>query len=265
MYDASMDVIYIDRLFVLNLLIDYLLLLLSARVSGLVLRRRRYLLGALAGAAYAVLVLLPNLRFLGSLPGALAAAVLMALIAYGGEAHFLRCGSVFLAVSAAFGGAIWALSMAGGYPRLDLRVLLPAFAFCYAGVKLLFRARGKLPDQPRAEVCLSLAGRSCRFMALLDSGNQLCDPVSGAAVMLACPHALAPLFPGANLAADPVELLRASPGGARFRLIPYRVVGAQGLLAVFRPERLTVGGQERKELLVGISPSAQGDGYEAIV
>ena len=41
MYNASMDVIYIDRLFVLNLLIDYLLLLLSARVSGLVLRRRR--------------------------------------------------------------------------------------------------------------------------------------------------------------------------------------------------------------------------------
>ena len=64
MYDASMDVIYIDRLFLINLLIDYLLLLLSARVSGLALRRWRYLLGALLGAAYAVLTLLPGLRLL---------------------------------------------------------------------------------------------------------------------------------------------------------------------------------------------------------
>ena len=49
-YDDRMKVIYADRFFLLNLLIDYLLCLLSARVCGLVLRRRRYLLAALIGA-----------------------------------------------------------------------------------------------------------------------------------------------------------------------------------------------------------------------
>ena len=50
-----MDVIYLDSLFGLNLLIDYCLVLASARVCGVVLRRWRYALAALIGALYAAL------------------------------------------------------------------------------------------------------------------------------------------------------------------------------------------------------------------
>lgn len=55
-----MDVIYLDRLFGLNLLLDYCLMLASARVCGVVLRRARYLLAALTGALYAALMVLPQ-------------------------------------------------------------------------------------------------------------------------------------------------------------------------------------------------------------
>lgn len=260
-----MPVVYVDRFFFLNLLIDYLLCLLSARVCGLVLRRRRYAIAALIGAAYAVLTLLPGLRFLGGAAGKIAAAGLMAAAAYGGEAHALRCGAVFVCVSAAFGGALWALSLAGAYPAFDTRVLILSFALCYAGLELLFRSRARLPDRPRAEVCLSLGGRESRFMALFDTGNSLSDPATGAAVMLACPHALAPLFPGVDLGADPVALSSLPMLAGRFRLIPYSSVGGHGLLPVFRPERLSVGGEERRDLLVAVSPAAQGDGFEAII
>ena len=51
-----MDVIYLDRLFGLNLLLDYCLMRASARVCGVVLRRGRYLLAALTGALYAALM-----------------------------------------------------------------------------------------------------------------------------------------------------------------------------------------------------------------
>ena len=260
-----MPIIYVDRYFLLNLLIDYLLCLLSARVCGLVLRRWRYALAAMIGAAYAVLVLLPDFRFLRRTAGKCAAAALMAAVAYGGEARALRCGAVFLCVSAAFGGALWALSLAGGYPVFDARVLLLSFALCYAGLELLFRGRAKLPDRPRAEICLALGGRESRFMALIDTGNSLSDPATGASVMLACPHALAPLFPGLDLGADPVTLAALPSLAGRFRLIPYSAVGGRGLLPVFRPERLTVGGEERRDLLVAVSPAAQGDGFEGLI
>lgn len=260
-----MEVIYVDRFFLLNLLIDYLLCLLSARVCGLVLRRRRYLLAALLGAGYAVLTLLPGLAFLSGGVWKLAAAALMAAIAYGGEARALRCAAVFLCVSAAFGGALWALSLAGGRPVFDTRVLILSFALIYAGLELLFRGRAKLPDRPRAEVRLILGGRESRFMALVDTGNCLSDPATGAAVMLACPHALAPLFPGTDLGADPVTLASLPSLTGRFRLLPFSAVGGRGLLPVFRPERLSVGGEERRDLLVAVSAAAQGDGFEGIL
>ena len=80
-YNCRMEVIYIDSLFFLNLGVDYLLCLASARICGLYLRRRRYVLAALLGAAYSVAVYLPGLGFLASWPGKLAAAALTAYTA----------------------------------------------------------------------------------------------------------------------------------------------------------------------------------------
>ena len=80
-----MDVIYLDRLFGLNLLLDYCLMLASARVCGVVLRRARYLLAALTGALYAAVMVLPGCGWLGNGAMKLALGVAMALIAFGGE------------------------------------------------------------------------------------------------------------------------------------------------------------------------------------
>ena len=46
--------IYIDRVFALNLAVDYLLLLTAARLAGTPLRRLRFLLCGAAGGLYAV-------------------------------------------------------------------------------------------------------------------------------------------------------------------------------------------------------------------
>lgn len=57
-----MTVIYIDRVFALNLALDYMLLLICARLAGTPLRRLRFLLCAAGGALYAAAVFLPGLR-----------------------------------------------------------------------------------------------------------------------------------------------------------------------------------------------------------
>ena len=48
-----MTVIYVDTLFLLNAIVDYLLLLAAARLAGEPLTRLRFLLGALLGGGYA--------------------------------------------------------------------------------------------------------------------------------------------------------------------------------------------------------------------
>ena len=59
-----MTVIYVDTLFLLNTMVDYLLLLASARLAGEPLARLRFALGAVLGGLYAVAIFLPGMGFL---------------------------------------------------------------------------------------------------------------------------------------------------------------------------------------------------------
>jgi len=272
MYNHPMEVIYIDSLFILNLIADYLICLASARICGLYLKRIRYLISALFGAAYSVAVYLPGTAVL-SLPATkLAIGILMGLIAFGSEQKPLRCTAVFMVVSAAFGGGIWALSMAEGEKiSLSLRSLLLLFALFYSITRLIFHCRAKLPEKKRACIQLEFLGRKSCFMALIDTGNSLSDPSSGRPVMLVSPHALHPLFPEYTniLTFSPVELVEISASipelSGKFRLLPYSAIGSHGLLPAFSPDKVLVDGKECSELLTAVSSYAMGDGFEALI
>ena len=258
-----MDVIYLDRLFGLNLLLDYCLMLASARVCGVVLRRGRYLLAALTGALYAAVMVLPGCGWLGSGAMKLALGAAMALIAFGGEAHWARCAVVFFAVSAAFGGAVYAASMlagvspgSGALVTVSGRVLVLSFAVCYAAVSTVFRRRAKTAAREVRTVTVTLAGRSTTVRALRDSGNDLHDPVSG--------------LPAAVVEHDAVQAL--SVLGAlpectgRVVLLPYRAVGVTGaLLPAFRPDSVMIDGAPEPMLLALSAQALTSDGAFSMV
>lgn len=277
LYNVPMEVIYIDSLFFINLATDYLLCLAAARICALKLKRLRYALAALFGAVYSVAVFLPGFGFLSTAFFKLMSGVIMALIAFAAERKPLRCTAVFLAVSAAFGGALWAVGMArgglsGGYAQISTKVLLMSFALCYAASDMIFRCRALLMDKRRMPVTVVFLGRESGFMALMDTGNSLSDPVTGAPVMIVCPHALLPIFRDkTRLLSElsPVELveysLRVPELSGKIRLIPYSAVGVSGLLPVFRPDKVIVDEKENRELLIAVSQSAAGDGFEAII
>jgi len=133
-----MKTIYADELFALNLVINYFILLATAKLCALPLKRVRFGFSAAIGAVYAVLCLLPELSFFTHPITKLCLGIAMALVAFGGAQRFLRVLLAFFAVSAAFGGAVYAASMLAGtgieygsYVNLSFRVLLLSFAVCY--------------------------------------------------------------------------------------------------------------------------------------
>lgn len=273
-----MQVIFVDALFCLNLLTDYLLCLTAGRICGLTLRRGRYLAAALLGAVYAVAVFLPGLRFLALPAGRLSCGICMGLLAFGRERQPLRCTGVLLAAAAAFGGALWAVSSAvSGDPYsfavpLSLPVLLLSFGVFYALLSALMRARRLLTERRRVRVTVELGDRKASFLALEDTGNTLADPITGRHVLVASPAALRPLlrdFSPLFEALPPVELLEALSADpalrGRFRLLPCSHVGGSSLLPVFRPDRLAVDSEATTDLLIAVSPHAHGEGYEAIL
>lgn len=102
-----MTVVYLDSVFTLNAVMDYLLLVCTARLAGRPLRRGRYLLASLLGGVYASAVFLPGLSFLARTPVKVAAGVLLALAAFGGEEKLARLTLLFLPSPVPWPGACW--------------------------------------------------------------------------------------------------------------------------------------------------------------
>lgn len=267
-----MSTVYVDELFLLDLLADYFLLLGTAKVCALPYQRGRYLLAAALGAAWNCLSLLPGMGWL-TVPGMLPVlAGAMVLTAFGGQRRLGRCLGIFLGLSALFGGAVYAAALlrggGGRLLRLDMRVLVLAFALCWAAVSFLYRGGAAKARKRILAVTVERGGRTVALRALEDTGNGLVDPISGCGAFVAEAAALAGLFSPADarlLTGPPAEAVLRIPGT---RLIPYAGLdGDGGLLLVFRPDRVTVDGRERRDLLAAVAPGPIGTdgGYDAVL
>ena len=283
-----MTVIYIDTLFLLNFVVNYLLLLAAARLAGEQIRRLRLAAGAAVGGAYAAAIFFPGMGFLLHPLCKLAAAVLMLLPAFGGSRRLLRVSLVFFGVAAAFGGGIFAVSLLGGrgltlrsgvfYSAMDLRLILLSAAGCYVLLSLVFHRAGRYAG-PTGEILpavLTLGERRVALSALVDTGNTLTDPVTNRPVMVAEGEKLSPLFPAGQAPCpqdlrDPVAALaRLAPqvGRGRCRLLPYQAVGVDcGLLLALRLDQVRVGAEDYGSILVAFSPTrlSDGGGYSALI
>lgn len=275
-----MRVIYVDILFLLNLAVNYLILLATAKIAAVYINRLKILLGAALGGAYAVAAALMAQPPLHSIWFKIGAAVLMLLVCFGRERGLLRITLIFFAVSAAFGGIVLAVSLIGGggaheaIVPVSLKVLLPSFAVSYAVIALIFKKLGRRRPGGFAKIAIKNAGKKTEFISLIDTGNSLTDPIGGGKVVIAEVEALAPLF-----SPNVLDTLRSEMSSTQmleklsgcdiaFRLIPYSAVGLKrGLLLAFKPESVTVNGKDETGMLVAISPTRLSEGglYSAIV
>lgn len=278
-YHGGMDVIYVDEIFLLNGLIDYLLLLLSAKLTGVPLRRGRFLLAAALGGVYAVAAALPPAGVLRTPWVKLAVSLAMAWAAFGGGRQIWRGWLGFLVLSAGFAGTVFAAAAlsgegtgGGSYAGVSWRVLLLAFGVCYAAVRFFLSRLSRERDRGPLKVEIRLGERAAALAALRDTGNRLADPISGRGVLIAGADALAPLLnrplpkPVPEDAATVFRLLSEDPVlRPRLRLVPYAALGRQeGLLTCFRPDAVTVEGVPR-DLLVAVSPTPIAGGYDALI
>lgn len=272
-------VVYVDELAALNALVDYCLLVVTARLGGLPVRRWRMALAALLGGLYAAAMLF----FKGAawLPVRLLVCAGIVCAAFG-RRNLLRRAVLFGGVSFGFAGVVLlagevtgrALYRSGVYRLMvPLRTLALAAAVGWAVSGLLFRGSAKhgILQKDTRELLISFCGKETRITALCDTGNELLDPATGLPVLILEPSAAERLLPPelswlpCELTADnAAALLPRIPGGLRlrFRLVPYCALGREsGLLLAFRPDEV----QGSPPLLAAISPNRVSNGrYDAL-
>ena len=253
--------VYLDLVVLLNFAVNYGLLRATARLTGARLAPWRLGAGAAVGALYAGACVLPGLGFLAGNLWRVVFLGLMVAAAFGLGRQQLRQGCCFWA--SAWHWAAWrsACDSKASGPWFWALELLRCCAGCFSGG---MRHAGQL-----VPVSIALGSKRVQLTALRDSGNTLSDPFSGQRVLVAQYDTAERLLPiRRDQLRDPgqaLEALHTQAPTVKCRLIPYRAVGAGGLLLAVQCDQVTIGGKPAGSL-VAFAPdrlSAAGE-YEAL-
>lgn len=278
-----MTVIYADIIFLLNTLVDYLVILVTGRLAGLSLQRKRFLFAALLGGLYAVAAAVPDLKLMRTVPVKLLFWALIVLAAYGYSERFIREILLMGVVSSALAGVVLALGnlfsqslfIVTYLPKVSLWLLLGGSVLCFLGA-FLFRSctRSRMAGNT-FPVTLSIAGKEVRFTALLDTGNQLRAATDGRPILVVSPRVLKTVLPpqwGRFMTPDylqhPVKILewiRSEMHGICLGLIPYRALGVpSGTLLTVQTDWINIQNEVYLHAEVAIAPFDLGLGYSAL-
>ncbi|HPU01348.1 MAG: sigma-E processing peptidase SpoIIGA [Firmicutes bacterium] len=245
---------YLDLLFLLNLVVHYFLLLFTARLFHRQAACGRLLGGAALGAM-AVLMVPLQLPPWFNAAVILAAPLLMIFIAFWPlrPLETLSFWGAFFLASFTLAGALTAL-LSLDLPRRLFRFtggLLLVAGVCLALYLLFGLLRPILEDKKwqklwQAELLVAWRGKEKAVPAFLDTGNRLRDPFTGSPVIIVDYRSLEGLLPPqvyrclADEAAEPWSALEQLPDPAlvrSFTLIPCRGLSRRGeLLLGFRPD-----------------------------
>lgn len=269
-----MTVVYIDKVFLLNTIIDYLLLLTTAQLMGASLPRWRFLLSALFGGVYATAVF--AVSRLGTPVLRIMAGILMTIIAFAGQRHIWRHITLFLLLSGSLAGILLAIGLISGssdmlvqriyYADISWGILIGAAFLFYLLLELLFRQEVRFSKGEIMDITVSLAGKTCLLRTLYDSGNTLRNPIDGTSVLVAEAEALFSLWDSEtyHILAQPLtpeeKLTRLyQRGDTTFSLLPFRSVGREnGLLLAVRSDYIKIGRRICPKTLIALYPGSIG-------
>ena len=249
--------VYVDLLFLINFSMDVLALYLTSRILGRRLRLGRMLLAGALGGVYACAALFLHAGSVAALLLDALVCVLLGAITFWERGGLLVPVLTFTAVSMSLGGVMTALFTLLNRLELPLdtqtgdgdgiSVFLFAFLAAVSALLTLMGGRffAKRSSVKNATLSIRIGGRSLRLSALVDSGNLLCEPVSGKPCVVAELSAFRSVLPEEFLEAARQKkyIYPADAGRMGVRgvcLIPAKTASGSGMLLAFRPEGITV-------------------------
>lgn len=242
--------IYIDVLFCVNFIIDYIMLISVKHIMSLEARRIRLLLAAFLGGMFSLILLLPPVSFILSLLMSAAEAVIMSAAVFvpAGIKTILKASVLLFCISFCFCGAMTAVCtlfspyntlIRNGivYIGISPTVLILAALICYVILRIIYGIinTGAVKSS-RCSASIEHNGRTINVKGMIDSGNTLHEPFSGECVIVGREDVFEEIT-------DVKKYMNGSgnmQAGRNIRLVPFNSVGGNGLLPAFRPSKITI-------------------------
>ncbi len=264
--------VYADILIVLNLIVNYFLLLAASGLLHRKVRTLRIVLAALAGAVSALYIYLPQVPVFIEFIYKTVICMLMTLIAFGIKSLklYIKSASVLLSVTCGYAGimiAIWHILKPDGmiinnsvvYFNISPTVLVISTVAAYLLFSLLIKIFGKEARYAaECEITLTAGEKTANLRAIVDTGNSVSDIFGKSEIIIADKSAVNALFD-----ADDTEKQ------TRYRAIPFNTVSGYSLLEGYRCDSGTVKNGDKTLILqkpvIAASNTPLSDGFNAIV
>lgn len=277
-------VINLDVLILENVVMNYLILLLTAKFSKNKTSNLRMFTGALVGAAYVVLlVIFPNLNMYYTTFSKVLLSFLIVAVTFSPSRiiPFFKTLAIFYASTFIFAGAAFAFmyfNQSGGFLRngfiyvfSDSKWTMLFLSIITVGIilRILWDIFEQKVFRESALIPLKIAFESgmIDLFALVDTGNSLHDPLTNSPVVVVEFKAIRNILPleiqkifEESKEDDLVcvtSIVSGSKWFSRFRLIPFCSLGKEnGMLIGFKPDYIEVGDNTEKkgvtDVIVGI-------------
>lgn len=267
--------VYVDVLLIVNFVMDFFIIWAAGKLANVRFTIPRMLLAAVLGAVYSLVVFFPEISYFNTLMAKVAFSFVMILAAFAPLTirSFFRSLVYFYLVSFAMGGAIigitylteelpWSVQVLNGAASY-FGNLHPGWLLIGMGVAvisglggIIFLRRSWLQEQLLSELIISFDDKQILVSALLDTGNQLIDPLTNKPVIVVEYESLKGILPegiSSSIAGkDDISLTGLSENispdwAARLKLIPYNSVGrSHGMMLGVKPDMVEIINRERK-------------------
>ena len=271
--------IYIDVLVVLNIFINYFILLCASKLSAVPANGKRLVFACIIGGLFSVIIILPPVGTALNIliKASVSLAVTAAAFSFHTFRQFLRCFASFLTVNFAFAGIMTALwftlkpeKMALNNGTVYFDIGIPFFVFasvaCYGIVSLIvFLTKRHSPDNKIYTISVSIENKTAVMKALLDTGNSLCDSFTSKPVTTVEFSSIKWILPK-DFLTENADLFWLARSG----VIPINTVSGNTLLKTVRADRMVITDRKtRVEIdkpIIAISESPLSDGeYTALL
>lgn len=276
--------VYLDQVFIGNMVMNYAILWAASMLNRTPAGKGRLAAGAALGAAYALAVFVPGSSYLLSVWFKMAASVLIIAVTFAPLPlkKFMACLGTFYLASFTLGGltlgmiffthsgrvtgssGVAAVMAEHFWPGMLLG--LTAFWAAGKGIARLIK-KGVFENFFKMGILIRSGSEQVRAQALLDTGNQLKDPMTGHPVVVVEYTVLKTLLPaevqtlfeenGEPDVWQILDVLGEFHWATRFSAIPFQSLGqGKGLLVGFRPDEVIIERQGRRlragRVMVGI-------------
>ena len=258
------QVIYVDVLIIVNLFVNYFILLTTSKFLNLKLKLSRLILGEILGAIYSLYIFIPEPNLFISILIKLFMSIIMVAAAFEFNKikQFLKIIVCFYAVNFAFSGTmftLWCFLKPNGmiinndivYFNISPLTLIISTVVSYTIIEIINRViEKKQLKSSKYEIGIKFKDKYIVLNAKIDTGNLLKEPFSNLPVIVVKKSEINLLIPEFNIFENIENQNEIKK--LKIRMIPFKTVSGTGILPAFKPEYVVLKGNLKKQAYVAV-------------